>query len=93
MPTTILDNETYPEALHRRYAEESRIDRKIEIIAMAKTAGFFEFNVEGWVKEFERFAALVAAHEREACAKVCDAVLGENNVSAAIRARGENGTA
>ena len=60
MPTTILDNETYPEALHRRYAEESRIDRKIEIIAMAKTAGFFEFNVEGWVKEFERFAALVA---------------------------------
>lgn len=30
-------------------------------------------------------AAVLA--EREACAKVCDAVLGENNVSAAIRAR------
>ena len=43
-----------------------------EIVNMAKEAGFFEFNVEGWSKEFERFATLVAAHEREACAKVCD---------------------
>ncbi len=44
----------------------------------------------------ERFAALVAAHEREACAKVCDArYMGDNNredmearrCAAAIRAR------
>lgn len=96
MPTTILDNETYPEALQRRCAEESRIDRKIEIIAMAKSAGFFEFNVEGWSKEFERFAALVAAHEREACAKVCETDIEEDeapwtafNYAAAIRARNE----
>lgn len=26
MPTTILDDETYPEALHRRYAEEAKTD-------------------------------------------------------------------
>jgi hypothetical protein len=49
---------------------------------------------------FERFAALVAAAEREACAKVCDAVQKKNeddgawmwearNCAAAIRARGE----
>ena len=28
--------------------------------------------------------------EREACAKLCDDVVGKNNVSAAIRARGES---
>ena len=40
-----------------------------EIVNMAKEAGFFEFNVEGWSKEFERFATLVAAHDREALAE------------------------
>ena len=50
---------------------------------------------------FERFAALVAAAEREACAKLCDAVQKKNeddgawmwearNCAAAIRARGKN---
>jgi hypothetical protein len=44
----------------------------------------------------ERFAALVAAHEREACAKVCDELRDEDGFepygtecAAAIRARGE----
>jgi hypothetical protein len=46
----------------------------------------------------ERFAALVRADEREACAKVCDArYMGDNNredmearrCAAAIRARGQ----
>ena len=48
------------------------------------------------IEEIERFAALVAATEREACAKVCDDlsdkwVLGfrEKDCAAAIRARGE----
>ena len=27
---------------------------------------------ENWIKPLEHFAALVAAHEREACAKVCE---------------------
>jgi len=41
--------------------------------------------------DIERFAALVAAHEREACAKVCDGWLHANgdDCAAAIRARGE----
>ena len=44
-----------------------------------------------------RFAALVAAHEREACAKLCEKMLGvfhpteviTTRCAAAIRARGE----
>jgi len=45
-----------------------------EIIAMATKAGFKSsvFNHSTWIKEFEKFAKLVAQHEREACAKVCD---------------------
>ena len=48
--------------------------------------------------DFKRFAALVAAHEREACARVCMArYMGHNNsadmealcCAAAIRARGK----
>ena len=51
------------------------MDRE-EIIRMAREAGFdphdmsddFTCNLE----DIERFASLVAKHEREACAKVCD---------------------
>ena len=79
-----------------------------EIIAMAKEAGFDmsrlpsirAANVYGEVNdEIARFAALVAAKEREACALVCDAKAhevrlwyNESNViacAAAIRARGQ----
>lgn len=44
----------------------------------------------GLVEELERFAALVAAKEREACAKVCDGWLHADGdqCAAAIRARG-----
>ncbi len=49
-----------------------------DIIKMAKEAGF-EINSLGWTytqgflsEHLERFAALVAAAEREACAKVCE---------------------
>ena len=43
----------------------------------------------------ERFAALVAAAEREACAKVCDErelpnLYGKRECAAAIRARGKS---
>ena len=47
------------------------------------------------VHELERFAALVAAAEREACAKVCEAIerngawVTKAEAAAAIRARGE----
>ena len=77
-----------------------------EIIRMAREAGLLEES-EAWVsphqEAMERFAALVAAHEREACAKVADGELMNTNmltsyppkssaawnIAAAIRARGE----
>jgi hypothetical protein len=45
-----------------------------EVIAMARESGFTgSLDWEDWeIKRFERFAKLVAAHEREACAKICD---------------------
>jgi hypothetical protein len=67
---------------------------------MAREAGF-DFNslgatfTSGYLDQhLERFAALVAAAEREACAKVCEAE-GERvdaswvSCAAAIRARGQ----
>ena len=76
-----------------------------DIVRMAREARWIG-NVEGWTftsyDELERFAALVAAHEREACAQVCDNIaanhsLHDSNVSAGaaedcaelIRARGQ----
>ena len=46
-----------------------------DIIRMAKEAGFETdgFGIGIWDSaDFNRFAALVAAAEREACAKVCE---------------------
>ena len=42
---------------------------KDEVIALAREAAFHTPVQEA---ELMRFAALVAAHEREECAKVCD---------------------
>ena len=68
-----------------------------EIIRMAREAGGYLAelpNGDAWLfddnQQLERFAALVAVHEREACAKVCD----EHGLYGAapardIRARGE----
>jgi len=71
------------------------------IIRMAREAGAM-FDHMTWVERdlapvFERFAALVAAAEREACAKVCEEYETANDITAAwlnivadaIRARGE----
>jgi hypothetical protein len=46
-----------------------------DIIRMAREAGFVEYELEDYTQSgydirYERFAALVAAAEREACAKV-----------------------
>ena len=76
------------------------MDRE-EIIRMAREAGFdphdmsddFTCNLE----DIERFASLVAAAEREACAKVCDVLAVHPEYASditkvaaqAIRARGE----
>ena len=45
-----------------------------EIIAMATEAGLNSYRIAPGeaVAAWERFAALVAAKEREACAQVCD---------------------
>ena len=76
-----------------------------EIILMARDAASFsdENVLKDWMPFLERFAALVAAHEREACVKVCEEnakewadgnndwcsgqVTGSNDCAAAIRAR------
>jgi hypothetical protein len=63
-----------------------------DIIRMAREAGFSEHDgiVTGGMTDLERFAALVAAAEREACAKVCEAAgpdAGPVYCAFAIRAR------
>jgi hypothetical protein len=40
-----------------------------EIIRMAKEAGYLAWHID---PRAERFSALIAAAEREACAKVCE---------------------
>jgi len=72
------------------------MDRE-DIIHMALEAGFEVYGTDVWItdgwwtEELERFAALVAKHEREACASICfqeaPSVDGEL-IAEAIRARG-----
>ena len=69
------------------------VDRD-DIIKMAQKAGFATSWTEAAGEALERFAALVAAAEREACAKVCDErersnLYGIKECADAIRARGE----
>ena len=73
------------------------MDRE-DIIRMAREAGFEVYGTDVWItdgwwlEELERFAALVAAAEREACASICfqegPSIDGEL-IAEAIRARGE----
>ena len=76
-----------------------------EIIEMAREAGGSDVGGHGWTTwvgtqstEFlERFAKLIAAKEREACAKLCETKhfsspvreFGAKECAIAIRARGE----
>jgi hypothetical protein len=58
-----------------------------DIIRMARECGIPEFeNNESQADNILRFAALVAAAEREACAKVCDEE-GLHITASIIRAR------
>jgi hypothetical protein len=76
-----------------------------EVTQLAKEVGaelsayinyhYDEVVVVFYKDQLERFAALIAAAEREACAKVCDEreranLYGFKECAAAIRARGEN---
>ena len=66
------------------------------IIRMARKAGGADISSNGWTSwvgtqstEFlERFANLVAEHEREACAKVAEEHTIPSELANAIRARG-----
>jgi hypothetical protein len=61
------------------------------IIRMAHKAGLFDDDQEPLPEHLERFAALVAAEEREACAKLCEQAgidgYGTLAIAAMIRAR------
>ena len=63
-----------------------------DIIRMAREAGL-DPDLWNYTDAFERFAALVAAAEREECAKVCEAIdrngawVTKAEAAAAIKAR------
>ena len=61
-----------------------------DVIRMAREAEFGGF-VSMITNPLERFAALVAAHEREECAKVCEDSVeyAADELARQIRARGE----
>ena len=44
-----------------------------QVIRLAALANLTGLEQSGILENFEHFAALVAAHEREECAKVCEA--------------------
>ena len=69
-----------------------------DIIRMAREAGWSDRTIFGHDERLERFTTLVAAHEREACAKVCEddvrtwshpGSITRAECAAAIRSRGE----
>ena len=73
-----------------------------EIIEMARKSGLSvkdpqfgwsdEHHIAGWITTLEIFAKLVAAKEREACAKTLENISNAPDIkayAAAIRARGE----
>jgi hypothetical protein len=64
-----------------------------DIIRMAREAGLVGLEQGGVLENFEHFAALVAAHEREACCKIvyglCESDNSAQRTVDAIRARGE----
>lgn len=77
-----------------------------DIVRMAREAGFRAGYIELYnsdpspfvapcsatdcLPELERFANLVAAAEREACARICDEEYEAGDCATAIRARGES---
>ena len=64
---------------------------KEEIIEMAKVAQLpydYETGIPMWLDKLEIFTKLVAKHEREACAKMCEEYF-ERVMASRIRARGQ----
>lgn len=78
-----------------RHEIRQQFARREEIIRMAREAGLPHFYQTGEIVNLglvERFAALVAAAEREACAKLCEEPgwNAANWCAKQIRARGDN---
>ena len=66
---------------------------KEDIIRMAREAGGGPTPPDFLIPVFERFAALVASAEREACAKMCDEIYFQNYPDAEKWERSEEGEA
>lgn len=65
-----------------------KYDFRDDIIRMAREAGWdMDETVDGFSVRLERFAALVAAEERESCEEIVSLCCG--SCAEAIRARGE----
>ena len=68
---------------------------KEEILELARQAGFADYELDdgttdAFDKRYETFAKLVARHEREVCALICDEHADDPvYCGEAIRARGE----
>jgi len=62
-----------------------------EITKIAKKVGFSDEEIDKCQLMFERFAFLVAQHEREACALIGDSMdaCQDGVIGEAIRARGQ----
>ena len=64
-----------------------------DIIRMAREAGLVNWEATAYANELERFAALVASAEREACAKLCEEnwryTANASEMAEYIRARGQ----
>ena len=68
-----------------------RMAREVGFVAYGEDAGEYRIPTPAFHNRLERFAALVAAAEREACAKVCDDHCGwtPRMIGETIRARGQ----
>lgn len=61
-----------------------------DIVRMAKQASGSEWSIfQDFMPELERFAALVAEAEREACARMAEECVDIERLADDIRARGE----
>ena len=82
------ERKRYLEEVHKRIGQYMN---RNDIICMAREAGFRVNTTESLLEELERFAALVASAEREACAKLCEDSVeyAGDTLAEAIRARGQ----
>ncbi len=80
----------WPSSCRRNPSKGTSMTRE-DIIRMAREAGIRDCTCNGEFGCLQRFATLVAAAEREACAKVCEDSVeyAADTLAQAIRARGQ----